>query len=182
MNSQYMVLPSVFDADRRRLAALFDAPAEEGGERLWKDDELGALLRHQLDASVAADLSGLDPKMGRRVCGLAELPGPPIRSFGDLLFHPNPPIEPLKAVKDFAKVCRLSRRTSLPHEIATALYFASIAAALTRGHCRITSLTDSALTDGFRWMQALPWMDASARALAEEALRGLSAQPKIQHA
>lgn len=53
-------------------------------------------------------------------------------SFGDLLSHPNPPEELLKATKDFAKTCRLGPHKTLPPEIASALYYASIAAALVR--------------------------------------------------
>ena len=37
---------AVFDTDRKQLATLFDLAPDS--ERLWRDEELGAILRHQL--------------------------------------------------------------------------------------------------------------------------------------
>ena len=93
-----------------------------------------------------------------------------LKSFGDLLAHPHPPVELLKVTKDFAKACRLSPRGALPKEIATVLYFASIAAAMVRCRRRITGLSDADLADGLRWTLARPWLDAPTRSLIEEGL------------
>jgi len=173
MHSQYMALASVFDTDRHQLASLLDVPADEKGGPLWNGDELGAIFRHQLAASVQSDLALLNRKMALRVNALDAMKD---KSFGDLLLHPDPPLEALKAVKDFAKVCRLSPRSPIPREIGAALYFASIAAALVRVDCRITSLTDAELADGFRWLRDQPWMDATIRTLAGKALCCLGAR------
>lgn len=167
---------STFDVDHRQLSALFDVSADGGGQ-LWEDDELGAVLRHQLAVPIRADLRGLDPKLARRFDALAEPPDRAVESFGGLLAHPNPPVEWLKAVKDFAKTCRARPHGPIPHEIATVLYFACLAAALVRGGARITSLADGALVGGFRWVADQPWVDDANRALAEEALRFLGARP-----
>jgi len=174
MKSPHVTRTSVFDTDRRQLSALLGVSAD-GGERLWNDDELGAILQHQLAASIQSDLTRLDRKPTGNVQSVAVSPGLPVKSFGDLLSHPNPPIELLKAAKDFAKFCRLSPHGAIPREIAAVLYFASLAAALVRCRCRITSLSDKTSAEGFRWVQTRPWVDAATRALTEEALHLLDA-------
>lgn len=160
---------TAFDTDRKRLATLLDlAP---NAERLWCDEELGAILRHQLTAPMQVDLVNLDRGLAVKVRNLAEAQGLTLKSFGDLLAHPNPPVELLQVTKDFAKACRLSPHSSLPQEIASVLYFASIAAALVRCRRRITGLSNDALAEGLNWVLARPWLDAPTRALIEESLQ-----------
>ena len=165
---------TAFDTDRRQLATLLDLSPD--ADRLWRDDELGALLRHQMTAPMQVDLINLERGLALKVRNLAEAQGLTLKSFGDLLAHPNPPVELLKITKDFAKACRLSPRSPVPHEIASVLYFASIAAALVRCRRRITGLTNDALTEGFRWVLSQPWLDAPTRALTEESLLFLNTQ------
>ncbi len=159
---------SAFDTDRKQLATLLDLSPEP--ERLWRDEELGAILRHQLTAPMQVDLVNLERGLAVKVRNLADAQGLTLKSFGDLLAHPNPPVELLQVTKDFAKACRLSNRGALPHEIASVLYFASIAAALVRCRRRITGLPNDALADGLRWVLARPWLDAPTRTLIEESL------------
>ncbi len=158
----------VFDTDRKQLATLLDLYPD--AERLWGDDELGALLRHQLSAPMQVDLINLERGLALKVRNLAEAQGLTLKSFGDLLAHPNPPVELLKITKDFAKACRLSPHSPMPQEIASILYFTSIAAALVRCHRRITGLSNDALMEGFRWVLNLTWLDAPTRILIEESL------------
>ena len=165
---------AVFDTDCKQLASLFDMTPE--AERIWRDDELGAILRHQLSAPLQVDLINLERGLAVKVRNLAESQGLTLKSFGDLLAHPHPPVELLKITKDFAKACRLSPHGPLPREIASVLYFASIAAALVRCRRRITSLTNEALADGLRWVLARPWLDAPIRTLVEESLQLLKTQ------
>ena len=165
---------TAFDTDRRQLATLLDLSPD--ADRLWRDDELGALLRHQMTAPMQVDLINLERGLALKVRNLAEAQGLTLKSFGDLLAHPNPPVELLKITKDFAKACRLSPHSPVPHEIASVLYFACIAAALVRCRRRITGLTNDALTEGFRWVLSQPWLDAPTRALTEESLLFLNTQ------
>ena len=165
---------TAFDTDRRQLATLLDLSPD--ADRLWRDDELGALLRHQMTAPMQVDLINLERGLALKVRTLAEAQGLTLKSFGDLLAHPNPPVELLKITKDFAKACRLSPRSPVPHEIASVLYFASIAAAMVRCRRRITGLTNDALAEGFRWVLSRPWLDAPTRALTEESLLFLNTQ------
>jgi hypothetical protein len=37
---------AIFDSDHKQLASLFDLAPD--AERIWRDEELGAILRHQL--------------------------------------------------------------------------------------------------------------------------------------
>ena len=165
---------AVFDTDRRQLATLFELSPDS--ERLWRDEELGALLRHQMTAPMQVDLINLERGLALRVRNLAEAQGLTLKSFGDLLAHPNPPVELLKITKDFAKACRLSPHSPVPHEIATVLYFSCIAAALVRCRRRITGLTNDALAEGFRWVLSRTWLDAPTRVLTEESLLFLNTQ------
>ena len=160
---------AVFETDPKQLASLFAMAPD--AERLWCDDELGALLRHQLTAPLQVDLINLERGLAVKVRALAEAQGLTLKSFGDLLAHPHPPVELLKITKDFAKACRLSPHSPVPHEIASVLYFASIAAALVRCRRRITGLTNDALEDGLRWVLARPWLDTPTHTLIEESLQ-----------
>jgi hypothetical protein len=159
---------AIADADPQQLASFFDLAPD--AERLWRDEELGAIMRHQLSAPLQVDLINLERGLAVKVRNLAESQGLTLKSFGDLLAHPHPPVELLKITKEFAKACRLSPRGPLPREIASVLYFACIAAALVRCRRRITGLTNEALEEGLHWVLARPWLDASTRALVEEAL------------
>ncbi len=169
----------VFDTDRKQLATLLDLSPD--AERLWGDDELAAILRHQLSAPMQVDLVNLGRGLAVKVRSLADSLGLTLKSFGDLLAHPNPPVELLKITKDFAKACRLSPRSPVPREIASVLYFTSIAAALVRCRRRITGLTNEALSEGFRWVLTRTWLDVPTRTLTEEALRLLNTQPGDRH-
>ena len=165
---------SAFETDKRQLATLIDlSPASE---RLWADDELGAILKHQMTTPLQVDLINLERGLAIKVRNLAESEGLVLKSFGDLLAHPNPPVELLKITKDFAKACRLSPHSPMPHEIASVLYFGSIAAAMIRCHRRITGLSNETLAEGFRWVSARPWIDAPTRSLVEEGLKFLTLQ------
>ena len=165
---------TAFDTDRKQLATLLDLAPDAA--RLWRDEELGAILRHQLTAPMQVDLINLERGLAVKVRNLAEAQGLTLKSFGDLLAHPNPPVELLQVTKDFAKACRLSPHSSLPHEIASVLYFASIAAALVRCRRRITGLSNADLADGLNWVLARPWLDAPTRTLIEESLPLLNTQ------
>lgn len=172
---------SIFEADGSRLASLLDVALDSQSQRLWQDDELGSILRHQLSAPMQVDLGCLERGLAPKIRTLTESLGLTLKSFGDLLFHPRPPLELLKVVKDFAKMCRVSPCSPLPHEIASVLYFACIASALLRCHSRITGLPDNALLDGFRWVQSRPWLDGQTRALIEQGMMSLNPDDKDRH-
>ena len=152
-------------SDALSLTHLMDAGA--GGRRLWEPEELGAILAHQLAAPLACDLGPLDKEFDQRLERFNAAADPPIRTFGDLLDHPCPPVELLELTKRFAKDCRNHPDGPLPDEIATVLYFLSIVAAMTRCGRRITGMDDSSLRYSLSWALKQPWLDEPSRKLIE---------------
>jgi hypothetical protein len=177
---------ALMDSDSRGMAALLDAGSDDN--RIWNAAELAAILKHQLSAPIRVDLATLEQRLASQLRLAAESQGLLLKSFGDLLHHPNPPVELLKLTKDFAKACRLSRGGPLPREIATVLYFTSIVVALTRCQRRITRLEDTDIRKGVEQCLAQNWLDATTRQLLEDGLKALagngnsalSKQPKSQ--
>jgi len=153
----------LFETDPKHLASLI-SDDDDIGERIWNPDELAAILRHQLTTSLQVDLAGVGSAAGR-LKEEAAAGGLLLKSFGDLLQHPHPPLALLKMMKDFGKACRISPACAMPREISSIIYFASIIAAMTRRSRRITKLTDSDLRKALRWALALPWLDDITRAV-----------------
>ena len=153
-----------------KLMSLDTAPAHA-----WQPDELGAILRHQLQSPLEFDLITVDAEVKAKLKTLAAANGPPLKTFGDLLRHPHPPIELLNLTKEYGKVHRNTPESPLPHDIATVLYFAGIVVALTRCGQRISRLDDDGLRRGVEWVASQPWVDEWTRSLFRE---GLSLIPK----
>ncbi|HNQ88838.1 MAG TPA: hypothetical protein PKM73_09510 [Verrucomicrobiota bacterium] len=156
------------DSDAGHLSDLLGL--EPGERRVWRPEDLGAVFAHQMAAPVVFDLGGADAPTARVLRLLVEAQGLLIKSFGDLFRHPCPPLELLRLTKDFAKANRDHPEAVLPVEVANALYYASIAAALVRRGTRITRLSDAALRRGFACVSAQPWVDAPMRKLLEQAV------------
>ena len=148
------------------LASMFDAARVP--PRLWRSDELSAVLRHQLAAPLVMDLSTLRGVTAEHVKHLAAGGGadPSIHTFHDLLRHPDPPVELLELTKRFAKLARRTQASiAVPAEVAGVLYFASILVAQTRCGVRISNLSDEQLSEGVQWVLAQVWIDPPTRAL-----------------
>ena len=172
----------LLDPDPRLLASLFvDAGDDAIGERIWHPDELAAILRHQMTTPLQVDLSGIDGA-AKRLHDAAGASGLILKSFGDLLQHPHPPLALLKMMKDFAKACRISPASALPREISSVIYFASIIAAMTRHSRRITKLDNAALRDAVAWALAQPWLDDITRAVFLDGQAFLAGAPTPDHA
>jgi len=140
-------------------------------ERIWRPEELAAIFRHQLAAPVKFDMSNLDVGMAKRLETVSVAQGLLVKSFGDLLQHPHPPVELLNLTKEFAKAVSTHPDSPVPADVARVLYFASIAAAMTRCGKRITRLDDASLRDGIRWAAELGWLDDDTLSLLNEGLR-----------
>jgi hypothetical protein len=163
---------SVFTRRPKSLAALLESSGEHA--RLWRPDELGAIFRHQMSAPVLVDLGGYDAGAAVRLKKLSDAQGLLLKSFSDLFYHPTPPLELLEAVKNFAKANMDNAESTLPNEVAGALYYTSIAAALVRLDARITRLADDALRRGLLWAKDQPWLDAPTRELLQGAIAKIS--------
>jgi hypothetical protein len=170
--SEFDPARSVFKSRPKALAALLSAREERG--RLWRPDELAAVFRHQMSAPVVVDLGGFDTPTAVRLKALSDAQGLLLKSFGELFHHPSPPVELLELTKDFAKLNLDHPDSTLPSEIAAALYYTSIATALVRLDTRITQLKDADLRRGLQWTREQPWADSETRELASRALEKLA--------
>ena len=159
-----------------KLAALL-ATGEERA-RLWHPDELAAIFRHQISTPMVVDLGGFDPRTAARLKLVSEAQGLLLKSFADLFHHPSPPMELLGLVKDFAKANLDHPESGLPVEIASALYYTSIASALVRRDTRISKLSDADLQRGLSWTREQTWLDEKTRDLAAQALEKIAAEQK----
>jgi len=155
-------------SDPAALARMMDL--DTGTKHDWQPDELGSILRHQLDSPLGLDLGNFAPESKGTLDALRPSASIPLNTFGDLLRHPHPPLEVLKLTKEFAKANRNNPQSTLPPEIATVVYFAAIVVALMRCGQRITALDDQALRQGVEWIVAQPWIDELSRSLFREAL------------
>lgn len=163
---------AVFKSRPKSLARLMEVGV--GHPRLWRPDELAAIFRHQMSAPVLVDLGGFDPGTAVKLKTLSEAQGLLLKSFADLFRHPAPPLELLELTKDFAKANLDHPESSLPNEIATALYYTSIATALVRLDKRISQLTDGDLRRGLLWARQQPWIGEEIHALLGCAIEKLS--------
>jgi len=163
---------AVFKSRAKKLATLM-ATGEARAE-LWRPDELAAVFRHQMSAPMLVDLGGFDPRTATRLRTLSEAQGLLLKSFADLFHHPSPPVELLELVKDFAKANLDHPGSGLPGEIAAALYYTSIAAALVRLDARISQLPDADLQRGLRWAMEQGWLDEKTKELLAQALKKVS--------
>jgi hypothetical protein len=155
-------------ADNSEPNALADMLAiDQEAMRLWEPQELAGLLRHQLAAPLEFDLTDAGTASIEDVTRLSQSPERSIRTFGDLLHHPAPPIQLLTFVKDFAKASRQDPKAALPKEITAVLYFASIVVAQQRCGRRISKLEEPELRAGVQWVLEQPWVDADTRSLFE---------------
>jgi hypothetical protein len=132
----------------------------------WRPDELGDILRHQLEAPLLFDLrgSGIWQRASMTAAPAAACP----HSFGELLRHPSPPIDLLRLTKDFAKSSDLDPESPLPTEVATTLYYAAIVVAHLRHGQLITELEPGVVERGVEWALRRPWLDEITRELFEE--------------
>ena len=153
--------PEPEPGDPARLSRMLAA----GGPVVWRQEEVGAVWRHQLSAPLDVDLER---------CGVPSASG---LTFGELLHHPRPSAELLRGVKQFAKACKLVGDGPLPGDVAGMLYFASIAVALLRCGQRISALDDDALRTGLQWARAQAWLDEPTRAIFVEAVGKWAATP-----
>ncbi len=124
--------------------------------------QLGARLHLELDRS---GLFGRDTLLA-----LTDKASPPIQSVADLLYHPRPPMDLLWAIKDFSKNCKEDSTSDVAPEVALAIYYASIAAALTRCGERITTLSNDELHAGFNWLVKQTWLPSRMRHLVTRAM------------
>lgn len=154
--------------DPRFLARFLDV--DDVPRRLWSQEELEAILRHQLASSVQLDLETLGAAFASRLHAFPVAQQPGRLAFRELFQLPSPPLELLNLVKQFAKASRVRGESVLPAEIATVIYLISIVVARLRCGQRITEQSDESLLYGIQWVIDQRWVDDQTRNQFREAL------------
>jgi hypothetical protein len=150
-----------------KLARLLDVEEPAGDALAWSRADAAAALRQQLDAPLLPDLLNI-PGIERGRLEALVRSRPDTVSFAAQLTGRDPTTELLDAVKRWARIMREQRSSPLQGGPATVLYYAAIAAALSRTRQRITRLSTLELRAGFDW------------ALVQEGAEGL--QPLFREA
>jgi hypothetical protein len=167
---------AVFKSRAKELAALM-ATSEERA-RLWRPDELAAIFKHQISTPMLVDLGSFNPRTANKLKIVSESQGLLLKSFSDLFHHPAPPVELLELVKDFAKANLDHPESGLPAEIASALYYISIASALVHLDKRISKLQNAELLRGLNWTREQAWLDEATKQLLARAMAMISSNEK----
>ncbi|HXJ55929.1 MAG TPA: hypothetical protein VNU68_04615 [Verrucomicrobiae bacterium] len=154
---------SVFRSDRTCLSKLMNV--DKGTKNLWQPVEFGEFWHQQLDTPLEYNLTIRIKEATNTYAGASATSRTPPRTFRELLTGPHPPIELLKLVKDFAKRHAKTEDGRLPEDVASMLYFASIAVALVRCGERISRLNDDKLRKGAEWALDQSWLDEATRLL-----------------
>jgi hypothetical protein len=157
-------------ADTKKLATLLD-PADDSAT-FYTGADPALILKHQLEAPLADELSSPICGPEGRATPLVNL-DPSLKTFADLLYHADPPLDLLKRTKEFAKSCRAYPEL-LPPVVSTVIYYAAIAVARLRHHVMITELDDARLKNGLQWSIDQPWVDEKLRGLFREGITSLS--------
>jgi hypothetical protein len=169
----------ISQSDPVLLAEMMDLSS--GFKRIWRPGELGAILRHQLAATVQFDLGSLDVGLRSRLSDLTASENLLLKSFGDLFSHPHPPVELLELTKEFAKANRSHPDSAYPDAVSEVLYFLSIAVAMVRCGQRISQLDDDSLRRGMAWVASQEWVDEKMKSVLAEAQAMLKAKAGDQH-
>ena len=151
--------------DPIRIAGLLDA--NPSPRSAWSPEEIGLILRHQL-ASPVSDGLGLPSPSAPALHDVL------LKSAGDVLRDPCPPVEVLDHMRRYAKRQRSDRSSAVPPEVPTAIYYAAITAAMMRRGTRISDLDNAQLRDGLEWLVGQVWLDETTRALFAEGLAAVT--------
>lgn len=150
------------------LESLLDPDLAE--RRDWHPEELGALLEHQWNAPLEADLGQLAPERALLLKRLCEADHLLLKSYGELFAHPMPPIEILEMIKDYAKRQLARPNLELPEEMAMVLYVLSVVVARLRCGQRITSQPDETVRSNIQSVLTQPWVTEPVARLLREGL------------
>ena len=127
-----------------QLARLLDLDAQ-GPTPWWSAADGTAALEHQLSSLLLPDVGDVPGAERGRLGALSTG-----RTMLQALTDGAATVELLEAIKQFARHVRDQPASPLRGAPATVIYYAAIAAGLTRG-ARITKLSDAALREGFHW-------------------------------
>ena len=146
------------------LSELFSV-GEEDRPKIWAAEELREVLAHQLRAALVYDLGSAGALRDAEALGQQG-----VRTFGDLLRHPSPPVDLLRLAKDYFKSSLVSEDGPLPPDVARLLYYGVIGVAGLRHGVSISSLKKQELTRGLKWAASRDWVEEELKGVLGEAL------------
>jgi hypothetical protein len=151
-----MTMPGGDPPTRRSPADLIELSRGQSAAHAWNADDLAAMWRHQLSASVKAEIKALHDQSDLS----ADM------TFARLLLDDaDPSADHLRAVKDYAKLQERDPHKLLPSEIVWLLYLVAVCAADLRCKTRISGTSSEALAKWVDWAVGQPWIDDRTRAL-----------------
>jgi hypothetical protein len=154
--------------DRMNLARMLAIGA--GRHVGWSDGELTEMLEHQLQSPLLEVLQPPADVIHSFGADAVNIGANGLITFNDLLTHQDPPIALLRLANEFANSADMRQEDPLPANVATTLYFLTIAAALARHRKNISPMEDSALRRGLKWVQDQSWVGQTMRDLTTAAL------------
>ena len=139
----------------------------------WSSNELRSILEHQLATPLRSEIGVFSQLAGFTLDRFKESIGNShLRTFGEVLHHPSPPVGMLRLIKDFAKLS-LTSDDGVPRDVARVLYVCAILRARSLGS-DLTRLTRSGVEREARRCLAFAWLPESIRALLRVALCGIA--------
>ncbi len=147
---------------------------EDERQPLWRQDELGGLLRHQLAAPLREALGTIDLTFAPDLMAAVQDTRYPLGTIHDLFVHPRPPLELLEFTKQLGRRNTQLNASEMPPEVGAVIYFGSIALALVRCNERITSFDDEQLSCGFEQLLGWEWINPELRQVVQQAMGKLS--------
>jgi len=161
---------AVFKSSAEQLAKIMNL--DEATPNGWDERDLAAMVRHQMSAPLTFDLTSIELKAAKAAARDESLTGAAkqrIKTFEDLLFHREPPLELLRLSKEFFKSrTKACRKDSAEWQVAYLFYLLSILAAGTRA-ARLSKLSPGELCRAIRWALDQPWVDGKTKELLSQA-------------
>ena len=136
----------------------------------WSETDLRAMFDELLATPLKINLADLDSCLAEEVRAWCAGEDLAVKTLGDILRHPNPPLGLLRLIKDFAKANIHHYACPWPFEIARLIYYLTNAAAISRRSSSISKLTSAETRQGFMWAVQQPWVDENARQLLSDGL------------
>lgn len=131
----------------------------------WSPEDLRAILAHQLDASMMAEVDELATAGGMdRDSAVSLITASDCSTYGELLRSPSPSCPLLNLVKAMAKRA-MGQEGDIPCDVARVIYVSAILAARRVGHTAITTLADVAVEAEARRCLTFAWLPGDVRAL-----------------
>ncbi|HVJ87657.1 MAG TPA: hypothetical protein VM452_18495 [Caulifigura sp.] len=138
------------------------------------DDSFETLLTTGMETTDDALAVGMSELLGAPLSRVPGLETDHWLTLGELLDTDAIDARRLTAVKDWAGTHRISRSGTMPPQLANALYFLVLAAAITKGQRELTRLGESQLIAGFESLEQLSWFPPEFLRMVREARQAIA--------